>query len=238
MRNDRLHIIDNPVVRLMLARVRPKDASRDEARRWVRELYHLLTMEMINQLFLLREASVPTPLQTELGERGVWRGLVPNTQTSVVVTAIARGGLLPSDVVLDALTALGFENARMDILTMNRTTDATGHVNGVEIQGSKTGSTVNGAIVVYPDPMLATGGSLLRAVEHYASLPGTACWHVALSLIAAPEGAERFLNAIPNAHLFTGALDGGLTAYDYIWPGAGDMGNKLNGPSDAVIRSG
>ena len=81
--------------------------------------------------------------------------------------------------------------------------------------------------VLVVDPMLATGGSAIHAldvlVRHGASAVDV------LSLIAAPEGAAAVAAAHPNVTLWTCALDERLNDRNYIVPGLGDAGDRLFG---------
>ena len=81
--------------------------------------------------------------------------------------------------------------------------------------------------VLVVDPMLATGGSAIHALDVLAR-HGAAAVDV-LSLIAAPEGAAAVAAAHPNVRLWTCALDRGLNDRNYIVPGLGDAGDRLFG---------
>ena len=61
------------------------------------------------------------------------------------------------------------QRVRQDHLIMARTVDASEHVTGATISGSKIGGKIDDRIVVFPDPMGATGGSLATAIEAYLS---------------------------------------------------------------------
>ena len=77
------------------------------------------------------------------------------------------------------------------------------------------------------DPMLATGGSMVRAVE---SLKKAGAKEIrALCLVAAPEGVKAMLEAHPEVTIFTAALDRELNEIGYILPGLGDAGDRIFG---------
>ena len=77
------------------------------------------------------------------------------------------------------------------------------------------------------DPMLATGGSAVAAV---GALKGAGARRIRfLSVVAAPEGVQRMLDAHPDVHIFTAALDRQLNDQGYILPGLGDAGDRLFG---------
>ena len=77
------------------------------------------------------------------------------------------------------------------------------------------------------DPMLATGGSALAAVE-LLKKHGCRKLHF-LCIIAAPEGVKAFTEAHPDVDLYIGALDEHLNDHGYIVPGLGDAGDRIFG---------
>jgi uracil phosphoribosyltransferase len=77
------------------------------------------------------------------------------------------------------------------------------------------------------DPMLATGGSAVAAV---GALKEAGARRIRfLSVVAAPEGVRRMLDAYPDVRIFTAALDRQLNDQGYILPGLGDAGDRLFG---------
>ena len=77
------------------------------------------------------------------------------------------------------------------------------------------------------DPMLATGGSLCRALEILQEQGATDLR--VLCLLAAPEGVQRVLEQFPDVHIWAAALDDHLNEKGYIVPGLGDAGDRLYG---------
>jgi uracil phosphoribosyltransferase len=77
------------------------------------------------------------------------------------------------------------------------------------------------------DPMLATGGSALAAVDMLKK-HGCRKLHF-LCIIAAPEGVKAFTEAHPDVDLYIGALDDHLNDHGYIVPGLGDAGDRIFG---------
>src|SRR5690606_15191959 len=77
------------------------------------------------------------------------------------------------------------------------------------------------------DPMLATGGSAVAAVNSLRSAGAERIRF--LCLVAAPEGLRRFHEAHPDVKVYTAALDRGLNEHGYILPGLGDAGDRLFG---------
>ena len=82
-------------------------------------------------------------------------------------------------------------------------------------------------IIVVTDPMLATGGSAISAVDFIKQHGGKTIKF--MSIIAAPEGLERFHAAHPDGQISVGHLDRELNADAYICPGLGDAGDRIFG---------
>lgn len=231
-------VVGNTAANALLARIRRRDISRYDARQFVRLLYGWMMIEVVNQLFPRKKIAVQTSMHETHGDQGVWHGEVPDPDTQVVILDIPRGGIVPSESCHDQLALLGIDSIRADVIMMNRTHGHDGRVTGVAVQGRKTGTNVDGAIVLYPDCMLATGASLIEARRHYEMLGGAALQHIMMVLIAAPQGIEAISKAYPDTQIFINSVDFDLTDEDFILPGGGDMGNKLNGPSDVLISAG
>jgi uracil phosphoribosyltransferase len=77
------------------------------------------------------------------------------------------------------------------------------------------------------DPMLATGGSAIAAIDllkqHGASNIKFVC------ILSAPEGVDKIRQAHPDVEIYTGSIDEGLNDHDYIVPGLGDAGDRIFG---------
>ena len=85
-----------------------------------------------------------------------------------MVVAVARAGLLPSQNTFDFLNQfLQPEGVRQDHLALGRTVDAKGGVTGAGLYASKIGGPVDGAVLIIPDPMGATGSTISKVVEQY-----------------------------------------------------------------------
>ena len=82
-------------------------------------------------------------------------------------------------------------------------------------------------IVVLPDPMLATGGSAIQAVDF---IKAKGCTNIKfMCIIAAPEGLEALREAHPDIDIYVGNLDDHLNEDAYIVPGLGDAGDRIFG---------
>ncbi len=86
---------------------------------------------------------------------------------------------------------------------------------------------VDQRLVILPDPMLATGGSAIQAVDFIKSKGCTSIKF--MCIIAAPEGLEALRKAHPDIDIYVGTLDEGLNENAYIVPGLGDAGDRIFG---------
>ena len=86
---------------------------------------------------------------------------------------------------------------------------------------------INERLIVVTDPMLATGGSAIAALDFIKQHGGK---HIKLmSIIAAPEGVKRVHEAHPDVQIYIGHVDRELNKDAYICPGLGDAGDRIFG---------
>jgi uracil phosphoribosyltransferase len=163
---------------------------------------------------------------------------------------IARAGTLPSQITYDFLnTLLDPRVVRQDHFVMARVLDEAAQVTGAKIFGSKIGGDVDDAILLFPDPMGATGGSMCTAIEAYKKdVIGKPRKIIAANLIVTPEYLKRITTTHPEAIVYALRLDRGLSPEDifdtvpgthwdrerglddkqYIVPGGGGFGEIMN----------
>lgn len=87
---------------------------------------------------------------------------------------------------------------------------------------------IDGRIVIISDPMLATGASLVKAIQYIREAGNIKNLHVVCA-IAATQGIETLLKAEPSATIWCGAIDDNLSSKGYILPGLGDAGDLAYG---------
>ncbi|MCE9595663.1 MAG: uracil phosphoribosyltransferase [Planctomycetes bacterium] len=245
----RVHVLDNLYLLSALARLSSPEVRHPEMTSILRSIYQALLVAVSGREFPRIDAEVPTRMRALHPKEGVWRGGVFDPATCVVVVDIIRAGIVPSQTCFEALTSvLPPDNVRLDHLNMARVSDASGHVVGVDLSGSKIGGSVEGAILLLPDPMGATGSTTLRAVAHYLEHHGEPARIIAMPMMATPEYLKRVTTSLERAVVYTARLDRGLSPADvlasipgthwdrerglndkgYIVPGAGGMGEVLN----------
>ena len=246
---DNVHLLDDPLAWTLLARLCARETQQPEVGRLVRTLYEALARAVLAAELPRSRLDVATRMVTSSPQAVVRStGVAPHTR--VVSVGIARAGTVPSQVVYDLLNELLDPSCvRQDHLFMSRATDAEGHVTGATWHDAKIGRDVDGRLVLFPDPMAATGSSLVSALDHYKTrLDGKPGRCVTMHLIVTPEYLRNVLRAHPDTLVYALRLDRGLSPDDvlatvpgtrwdeerglddhqYIVPGAGGVGEILN----------
>ncbi len=245
---ERVHLLDNLYIRSAVAKLSTSKVRLPETIGLLRAVYEGLFLAAAQEL-PRQTLSLPTRMNEAHPKEGVVRAEVLDPSANIVVCDVIRAGLVPSQVVFERLlSVLPEERIRLDHLNLARVADASGAVTGVDLSGSKIGGSVEGATLIIPDPMGATGSTAVRAVEHYRELHGKPARVVLLPMIATPEFLSCVLREIEDVVVYIARLDRGLSDADvleslpgthwdrerglndqsYIVPGAGGMGEVLN----------
>jgi uracil phosphoribosyltransferase len=191
-----------------LAGLRDRSTPCDEFRRLARRVSLLLSAEATRDL-ALGDVPVETPLERTLGHKLASR---------VVAVPVLRAGLGMLDAFLELVP-----QAQVGYFGLERNEQTAVARRYYE----KVPRDLSSALVFLLDPMLATGGSAVMAVD---GLMGLGARQVRLlSIVAAPEGVEQLSKHVPDAIIYTAALDRQLNDRKYILPGLGDFGDRLFG---------
>jgi uracil phosphoribosyltransferase len=230
---DDVQLLADPILLTMLARLGQPETVQPEVTWLIRDIYETLVRVVIANELPRTEIEVPTRMR-EFTEAGVWRGAVLDPGTRVVTVNIARAGMQPSQVAFETLTRLlEPDHVRQDHVYMNRVTDDKEAVVGVNVSGDKIGGGVTGATVLLPDPMGATGGSIVRAASMYNQLDGgPPARLIALHLIVTPEYLKRVRRDVPGLVVYAVRLDRGLSAPDVLESGLGERWDEEKGLDD------
>jgi len=243
-----VHLLSNPYQLSLLARIGSPDTGTEIVTGLVRSAYRQLFAEVLAREFPVVDDQVKTRMAaTE--PRGIYAGPRLCQRTKLVVCAVIRAGILPAQICYElACEVLPPSNVRLDFLNLSRETDDEGHVTGVRLDGSNIGGPVANAVIVIPDPMGATGGTIDRVVTIYRNIPGDAPASIAaVHLMITPEAIRRLTNNCSELSIYAGRLDRGLSPPEvlstvpgtrldeerglndvqYIVPGAGGMGELL-----------
>ena len=202
-------VIEHPLMKHKVSIIRDINTGTNEFRKIVTEISQLMCYEVCRDLEL-EEFELKTPLETTTGYRlsGKKLGLVP----------ILRAGLGMVDGVLSLIPT-----AKVGHIGMYRDHDTLKPVPYY----SKLPADVQERDIFVLDPMLATGGSAIDAIEE---LKKQGCKNIRLlNMVAAPEGVKAVQEAHPDVDIYVVALDRGLNKEAYILPGLGDAGDRLFG---------
>lgn len=203
-----VHLVDHPLVHDALAILRDASSPPELFRRMAVRISLLLAAEATRDL-PASPVTVSSPLGPADGRR---------VQGDVVVVPVLRAGLGMLDAVLELIPS-----ARVGHIGLQRdemTAVASRYY-------SKLPSSLEHSFVLMIDPMLATGGSAVAALD---MLRQAGARNVRLiCIVAAPEGIALVEERHPDAQIYTPAIDRGLNEHKFILPGLGDFGDRLYG---------
>ncbi len=204
-----LTVLDHPLIQHKLSYLRSRATSKKQFRELVDEIATLMAYEVTRDL-PLEEVEVSTPLERTSAHR--IRG------KKMVVVPILRAGL----GMVEGIVRL-VPGARVGHVGLYRDEE---RLEPVEYYFKIPGNPGGREFVVL-DPMLATGGSAVAAVQ---LLKDRGAENIRfMCLVAAPEGVTAFREAHPDVPIYTAALDRELNEKGFILPGLGDAGDRLFG---------
>ena len=203
-----VHIVDHPLVHDALVTLRDKRTPPEHFRRAATRISVMLAAEALRDI-PTKAVTVETPLGPAPGER---------TGAEVVVVPVLHAGLGMLDAVLELVP-----DARVGHIGLQRD-EATAVASQYY---RKLPARLDASYVLMIDPMLATGGSAVAALDllerEGASIVRMIC------IVAAPEGVALVERHHPEVAIYTPVVDRELNAHKYIVPGLGDFGDRLYG---------
>lgn len=244
-----VHIIDNPFLNGLLAKLCSPECFQPEINRIVEVLYsHLITITLNNE-FALESVEQATRMTEYHPDKTLKTSRIVPDQKAVSVN-LARAGTYPSHICYNALHfTLLSQNIRQDHIFAARMTNNKDQVTGAELSGLKIGGDVQDTHVIFPDPMGATGNTMINAINYYKNfIAGRAKKFIALNLIVTPEYLRNLTQAHPDVVIYALRLDRGLSPQailnatpgqfwdqerglndkQYIVPGGGGFGEIMN----------
>ena len=207
----KLVVIDHPLVQHKMAMLRDKDLGTKDFRELVNEITMFLGYEVTRDLSM-EEVEIETPL-------------VKTTQKVIAGKKLAIAPILRA--------GLGMVDGMLLLMPAAKV----GHIGMFRDEGTlqpheyffKMPQDIEEREVIVVDPMLATGGSAIMAIDSLVKRNVKAESIKFVCLVAAPEGVKALQDAYPEVDIFTGALDESLNEDGYILPGLGDAGDRLFG---------
>ena len=205
----KLQVLDHPLIQHKLSIIRDKNCGTREFRQCVNEIAELMVYEVSRDM-PLEDVEVETPITKATTKRLAGK--------KVVVVPILRAGIGMVDGILELIPA-----AKVGHIGMYRDEETLQpHEYFVKMPDD-----LENREMIIVDPMLATGGSAIMAVDALKKRGAKSIKFVCL--VAAPEGVKAFREAHPDVDIYSASLDEYLNEDGYIVPGLGDAGDRLFG---------
>ena len=206
---ENVHVLDHPLIQHKLAVLRNKNTSVKEFRELVNEISGLMCYEATRNLPTV-EVEVETPVAIARCKMLAGKKLA--------IVPILRAGLGMVDAMVDLIPS-----AKIGHIGLYR--DPETH-EPVEYY-CKLPEDIGNRVVFVVDPMLATGGSAVAAIDF---LKKHGCKNIIMmNVIGCPEGIKRVHEAHPDVEMYLAACDEKLNDHAYIIPGLGDAGDRIFG---------
>ena len=203
-----VHLVEHPLVQNILLDLRDVRTSPAAFRQLAGRISVLLATEALRELPTAIE-TVETPLGPAQGRR---------VKTDVVLVPVLRAGLGMLSGMLELVPG-----ARVGHIGLQRD-EATALASRYY---SKLPPRLEDSVVLMIDPMLATGGSAVAALD---MLRQAGARHIrVVCIVAAPEGIAAVESAYPDVPIYTPVIDERLNDHKFIVPGLGDFGDRLYG---------
>ena len=204
-----VHVLDHPLIQHKLAILRDKRTGTKEFRALINEIAGLMCYEATRNLPTV-EVEVETPITIAKCRKLAGKKLA--------IVPILRAGLGMVDAMVDLIPS-----AKIGHIGLYR--DPETH-EPVEYY-CKLPEDVGNRTVFVVDPMLATGGSAVAAIDF---LKKHGCRNIIMmNIIGCPEGIQTVRNAHPDVEMYLAACDERLNEHAYIIPGLGDAGDRIFG---------
>jgi uracil phosphoribosyltransferase len=206
-----VHVIDHPFVGHLLTQMRDRTTPSIRFKQLMCKVGQLLAYEVARGLHY-RPHRVETPLEPYEGTK---------LALPLTLVPILRAGLGLADGMLETLP-----EAHVGHIGMFRNEEDLRPVSYYE----KFPLDIAGGTVILVDPMLATGGTVMAAVQ---LLKNHRCTDIRfVCALAAPEGIKKLHAVHPDVPIYAGALDRQLDHRGYILPGLGDAGDRIFGTTE------
>ena len=204
-----VHVLDHPLIQHKLAILRNENTGVKEFRELISEIAGLMCYEATRNL-PTEEVEVKTPVA--IAKCRMLSG------KKLAIVPVLRAGLGMVDSMVDLIPS-----AKIGHIGLYR--DPETH-EPVEYY-CKLPEDIENRMVFVVDPMLATGGSAVAAIDF---LKAKGCRNIIMmNVIGCPEGVKTVQDAHPDVEMYLAALDEKLNEHAYIIPGLGDAGDRIFG---------
>ena len=207
--NEKVTFLDHPLIQHKISKLRDVNTGTNEFRKLTEEIAMLMGYEALRDL-PLEDVPVTTPLEDCMTP------MIAGKKLAIVPILRAGLGMVSGILALVPSAKVGHIGLYRDPETHEP-----------HEYYCKLPSPIDQRTIVVLDPMLATGGSAMAAVDFIKQHGGKTIKF--MSIIAAPEGIKRLTEAHPDVQLYVGHLDRELNENKYICPGLGDAGDRIFG---------
>ena len=206
---ENVYIMNHPLIQHKISMLRNKNTGTNEFRKLVEEIGILMGYEALRDL-PVENVEVETPIETCMTP------MISGKKLAVIPVLRAGLGMVNGILALVPSAKVGHIGLYRDEVTHQP-----------HEYYCKLPSPIELRTIVVTDPMLATGGSAVEAVDFIKQHGGRTIKFMAI--IAAPEGLKRLHEAHPDVQIYCGHLDRELNDHAYICPGLGDAGDRIFG---------
>lgn len=206
---EQVYIMEHPLIQHKISMLRDYRTGTNEFRKLVEEIGILMGYEALRDL-PTEEVEITTPLETCMTP------MLSGKKLAVIPVLRAGLGMVNSILTLVPSAKVGHIGLYRDPETHEP-----------HEYYCKLPESIGERIAVVVDPMLATGGSAVEAVDFIKARGGKNIKF--MCIIAAPEGLKRLKEAHPDIQIYCGHLDRYLNDHAYICPGLGDAGDRIFG---------
>lgn len=213
MNDDKIIIIDNPVILQNLCTIRDKNTNAQKIRIATRKITRALLYEASKNLPLV-EKTINTPLAS-------FKARTIDPDINIIISPILRAGLIFTDEAIDILPQACIRH--IGIYRDEKTLKPVWYYNRVPMDIKQPKKTY----VYITDPMLATGNSLIEVIKLYVDKNISQKNIKVISIISAPEGISNIQSKFSDIEIITAAIDSHLNEHGYIVPGMGDAGDRI-----------
>ena len=202
-------VCDHPLIQHKLSILRGVDTGCKEFRELVSEIAMLVAYEATRDL-PLEDVEIVTPLEKMTAKA------IAGKKLAIIPILRAGLGMEPGILTLIPAAKVGHIGLYRDPETALPVT-----------YYCKLPQDISERIAIIIDPMLATGGSAVAAID---LLKNAGVKNIKMmNIVAAPEGVEAVLTAHPDVQIYAASLDRELNSHSYILPGLGDAGDRIFG---------
>lgn len=206
---ENVFIMDHPLIKHKISMIRNKNTGTNEFRKLIEEIAVLMGYEALRDL-PTEDVEIETPIETCKSP------MISGKKLAIVPVLRAGLGMVNGVTTLVPSAKIGHIGLYRDEVT---------HI--PHEYYCKLPNPISERLIVVTDPMLATGGSAIAAVDFIKQHGGKKIKFMAI--IAAPEGLKKLQEAHPDIQIYVGHIDRELNENAYICPGLGDAGDRIFG---------